>query len=141
MTPCDVTRRVDAVYCETLLKRAAMPVIILPARPEKSLKKRSFLKSPLNSPTKFQNTARCAALDASRILCNLPNQQGTMWCPRHNEERVKLYVNYKKHHAALDAFPEDKIYRANNEVMSCSSLDVLCDWNQALMAKYQLLTR
>lgn len=64
-----------------------------------------------------------------------------MWCPRHNEERVKLYVNYKAHHAALDAFPEDSICGDIDEVMRCHSLDVLQAWNKALLSKYQLLTR
>jgi hypothetical protein len=113
-----------------------------PARPGKSPKKRLPVKSPIDSPTKAHTTtAKCAALDASSIACNVPTKAGMMWCPRHNEERVKLYVNYKKHHTALDAFPEDGVCRDDVEVMNCSSLDVLHEWNKALIAKYQLLTR
>jgi hypothetical protein len=96
------------------------------------------------SPTKIRKSTtavRCAALDASGVVCNIPAKPGTMWCPRHNEERVKLYVNYKAHHAALDAFSEDSICGDVNEVKLCDSLDLLQARNKALLSKYQLLTR
>lgn len=99
--------------------------------------------SPSRLPTKSHDAVggKCAALDASRIVCNLSTQRDMMWCPRHNEERVKLYVNYKKYHNALDAFPENTVCRDNDEVMNCCCLDVLVEWNKALLGKYQLLTR
>jgi hypothetical protein len=118
-----------------------MPDTISPSRPEKSHKKGSSSKSPLSSPTRSKTTAKCAALDASGTVCNIPTKPGMSWCSRHNEERVKLYVNYKKYHTALDAFPEDGICRDDDQVLTCCSLDVLNDWNRVLMAQYQLLTR
>jgi len=49
---------------------------------------------------------------------------------------MKLCINYKKHHTALDAFPEGEVCRDNDDVMSCSSLDMLHQWNKALINKY-----
>jgi hypothetical protein len=114
-----------------------------PATPGKPPKRKFSMNPPLNSPTKPKTTSpgKCAALDASGTVCNIPTKPGMLWCPRHNEERVKLYVNYKKHHTALDALPEDDVCCDDDEVMTCSSLDVLSDWNTALMTRYQLLTR
>ena len=93
----------------------------------------------------FKNSSlsqvRCAALDASRKLCNAPTKQGAAWCPRHNEERFKLYSNYKSHHIALDNFPVERTCAGEEEVMECASLDVLQEWNKALLSKYKLLIR
>jgi hypothetical protein len=115
--------------------------IISSALSKASSRKKRLPKPLLSSPTKSNTIGRCAALDASKTVCNNPTKQGMMWCPRHNEERVKLYVNYKKHHTALDTFPEDGVCRDEEEVMGCCSLDILQEWNKILIAKYRLLTR
>ena len=125
------------------LESSAVALTMSPATLGKSPKRMPSTTPPVNSPTKPQTTSsgKCAAQDASGTVCNIPIKPGMLWCPRHNEERVKLYVNYKKHHTALDALPEDDVCRDDDQVMTCSSLDVLSDWNTALMTRYQLLTR
>ncbi|KAF8145949.1 hypothetical protein K438DRAFT_2028485 [Mycena galopus ATCC 62051] len=41
--------------------------------------------------------------------CNAKTKEDSKWCPRHDEERIKLYINHKAHHTALDAFSEHSI--------------------------------
>ena len=42
---------------------------------------------------------------------------------------------------ALDNFPAEKTCAGEEEVMSCTSLDMLQEWNKALLSKYKLLRR
>ncbi|KAJ7481883.1 hypothetical protein FB451DRAFT_1350765 [Mycena latifolia] len=83
----------------------------------------------------------CAALDASGNACNARTKEDSRWCPRHDEERIKLYVNYKAHHSALDAFPEHSICHSTGAIKGCTSLEAVRAWNKALLTKYQLLNR
>jgi len=100
----------------------------------------------------------CAALDALNKACNVRTKDSSKWCLRHDEawandhlffgkllpglqERIKLYINYKAHHAALNAFPERTICQNVKSIMSCLSLDVVRAWNKSLISKYQLLNR
>ncbi|KAJ7321855.1 hypothetical protein DFH08DRAFT_969747 [Mycena albidolilacea] len=51
---------------------------------------------PLPPPPPVDDLADlCAALDASGRLCNAKTKEASRWCPRHDEERIKLYINYK----------------------------------------------
>ncbi|KAJ7677602.1 hypothetical protein B0H17DRAFT_1139485 [Mycena rosella] len=83
----------------------------------------------------------CAALDASGRACNARTKDASQWCPRHDEERIKLYVNYKAHHSALDAFPDHSICHSPGAIKGCTSLETVRAWNKALLTKYQLLNR
>lgn len=83
----------------------------------------------------------CAALDASGRLCNALTKEGGRWCPRHDKQRIKLYVNYKAYHAALDAFPERSICHTHGAIQGCTSLEKVRAWNKALLTKYGLLNR
>ncbi|KAJ7216361.1 hypothetical protein GGX14DRAFT_604450 [Mycena pura] len=83
----------------------------------------------------------CAALDALGIECNAKTKDASRWCPRHNEERIKLYINYKAQHSALDAIPEKNLCRSVGAVKACTSLETVKTWNKTLMAKYQILNR
>ncbi|KAF7342164.1 FAD-binding-3 domain-containing protein [Mycena venus] len=83
----------------------------------------------------------CAALDASGRLCNAKTKEDSRWCPRHDEERIKLYINYKAHHTALNAFPEHSICHSAGAIKGCTSLETIRAWNKALLTKYQLLNR
>ncbi|KAJ6562421.1 hypothetical protein B0H19DRAFT_1259997 [Mycena capillaripes] len=104
-----------------------------------SKKKEPTIKIPPSSTDEFADL--CAALDASGKLCNAKTKEDSRWCPRHDEERIKLYINYKAHHTALDAFPEDCICRSAGQIRGCTSLDAVRAWNKALITKYQLLNR
>ncbi|KAJ6624702.1 hypothetical protein B0H10DRAFT_715431 [Mycena sp. CBHHK59/15] len=83
----------------------------------------------------------CAALDASGKACNAKTKEASRWCPRHDEERIQLYINYKAHHSALDAFPEHSICHSVGAIKGCVSLETIRSWNKALITKYQLLNR
>ncbi|KAJ6481929.1 hypothetical protein C8R45DRAFT_1003487 [Mycena sanguinolenta] len=83
----------------------------------------------------------CAALDASGRACNAKTKEDSKWCPRHDEERIKLYINYKAHHTALDAFPEHGICHSVGAIKGCTSLETIRVWNKTLLQKYQLLNR
>ncbi|KAJ7616364.1 hypothetical protein DFH06DRAFT_1239171 [Mycena polygramma] len=104
-----------------------------------SKKKEAPSKAPAPSTDDFSDL--CAALDASGKLCNAKTKEASRWCPRHDEERIKLYINYKAHHTALDAFPEDSLCPSGGAIRRCASLETVRAWNKALLTKYQLLNR
>ncbi|KAJ6467209.1 hypothetical protein C8R47DRAFT_1152960 [Mycena vitilis] len=104
-----------------------------------SKKKEAPNKAPQPSADDFADL--CAALDASGKLCNGKTKEASRWCPRHDEERIKLYINYKAHHTALDAFPEDSLCPSGGAIRRCASLETVRAWNKALLTKYQLLNR
>ncbi|KAF7366312.1 FAD-binding-3 domain-containing protein [Mycena sanguinolenta] len=83
----------------------------------------------------------CAALDASGRACNAKTKEDSRWCPHHDEERIKLYINYKAHHTALNAFPEHSICHSVGAIKGCTSLETIRAWNKTLLQKYQLLNR
>ncbi|KAJ7815414.1 hypothetical protein B0H14DRAFT_2847550 [Mycena olivaceomarginata] len=98
--------------------------------------------TPLPPPPPVDDFADlCAALDASGRLCNAKTKETSRWCPRHDEERIKLYINYKAHHTALDAFPEHSICHNAGAIKRCTSLDAIRAWNKALLTKFRLLNR
>ncbi|KAH0831204.1 hypothetical protein J3R83DRAFT_13783 [Lanmaoa asiatica] len=102
--------------------------------------RRSLLSVAMpRSPQKKRST--CAALDAAGIGCLLPPGDGVLWCHRHNEERLKLYMNYKAHHTLLKAYPDIPACRDVVTIMACDSLSLLREWNAHLRCKYNLLTR
>ncbi|KAJ7737358.1 hypothetical protein B0H16DRAFT_1379655 [Mycena metata] len=104
-----------------------------------SKKKETSSKVPAPAVDEFADL--CAALDASGRLCNAKTKEASRWCPRHDEERIKLYINYKAHHTALDAFPEHSICHSPGAIKGCTSLETVRAWNKALITKYQLLNR
>ncbi|KIJ63578.1 hypothetical protein HYDPIDRAFT_29372 [Hydnomerulius pinastri MD-312] len=71
----------------------------------------------------------------------MPTADGALWCPRHNEERHKLYTNYKAHHALLNAYPDNPACHDIVNIMACSTFTLLREWNTYLRGKYNLLTR
>ncbi|KAH7883000.1 hypothetical protein F5I97DRAFT_1901151 [Phlebopus sp. FC_14] len=95
-------------------------------------------KAMSKSPRQKRNT--CAALYSTGIECSLPTTDNALWCSRHNEERLKLYSNYKSHHSLLDAYPENPMCNVMN-IMSCDDFPLLREWNSHLRGKYNLLTR
>ncbi|OJA18282.1 hypothetical protein AZE42_05879 [Rhizopogon vesiculosus] len=90
-------------------------------------------------PRKRRET--CVALDFSGTECGLPTVDDALWCPRHNEERLKLYTNYKAHHALLDAVVDNAACNDAVAIMACTALLPLKEWNDCLRVKYNLLTR
>ncbi|KAG0703558.1 hypothetical protein DFH29DRAFT_1068537 [Suillus ampliporus] len=91
------------------------------------------------SPRKKRDT--CAALYSAGIQCSVPTVDGALWCPRHNEERLKLYTNYKAHHALLDAFVDNPACNDFMTILACAALPLLKEWNDSLRLKYNLLSR
>ncbi|KAJ7476594.1 hypothetical protein FB451DRAFT_1396841 [Mycena latifolia] len=87
-----------------------------------------------------ESPALCAALDASGKACNAITED-SRWCSRHDQERIKLYVNYKKYHSALDAFREHSICQSIEEIKGSTSLETVRAWNKSLLSKYHLLNR
>ena len=57
------------------------------------------------------------------------------------QERIKLYLGYKAHHAVLDTFPENTICTSKKAVRDCKSYEMVKGWGNALRKKYVLLTR
>ncbi|KAJ7628768.1 hypothetical protein FB45DRAFT_43980 [Roridomyces roridus] len=107
-----------------------------------SKKKESSAKpKPAPAPVIDEFADMCAALDASGRACGGKTKEASKWCPRHDEERIKLYINYKAHHSALDAFPEHSICHSAGAIGGCASLETVRAWNKALLTKYQLLSR
>ncbi|KAK7042185.1 FAD-binding-3 domain-containing protein [Favolaschia claudopus] len=97
--------------------------------------------SPSKTPAVDEFADLCAALDASGRLCNAKTKEASRWCPRHDEERIKLYINYKAHHSVLDAFPDDSICHSVGAIKGCTSVETIRTWNKALLTKYKLLNR
>ncbi|PPR03389.1 hypothetical protein CVT24_012514 [Panaeolus cyanescens] len=83
----------------------------------------------------------CSAIDNLHGACKTEPKEGSKWCIRHNEQRMKLYSGYKAYHASLDAFPEETICRNVNVIRNCSSYDTVKAWSNALRTKYALLQR
>ncbi|PPQ74870.1 hypothetical protein CVT24_002890 [Panaeolus cyanescens] len=86
----------------------------------------------------------CSAIDLIGRLdvpCKKEPMEKSKWCPRHNEQRIKLYNSYKAHHASLNAFPEETICRSVGAIKKCSSYDTVKAWSNALRTKYNLLER
>ncbi|KAG2058133.1 hypothetical protein BDR06DRAFT_1018757 [Suillus hirtellus] len=71
----------------------------------------------------------------------MPTVDGPLWCPRHNEERLKLYANYKAHHALLDTLVDNPACSDVTTILGCTALPLLKEWNDCLRLKYNLLTR
>ncbi|KAJ6525198.1 hypothetical protein B0H19DRAFT_1199411 [Mycena capillaripes] len=92
-------------------------------------------------PTISTQTDLCTALDAFGSRCNATPKNTSQYCPRHNAERIKLYINYKIHHSSLDKFPEDSICHSAAEINGCRSLKTVRAWNKSLVVKYRLLNR
>ncbi|KAJ6586165.1 hypothetical protein B0H19DRAFT_1111607 [Mycena capillaripes] len=93
------------------------------------------------STTKYAGGLVCASLDAFGNRCNAKAKNTSRYCPRHDAERIRLYINYKIHHSSLDKFPEDSICHSVAEIDGCRSLKIVKAWNKALAAKYRLLNR
>ncbi|KAH7912876.1 hypothetical protein BJ138DRAFT_1147377 [Hygrophoropsis aurantiaca] len=83
----------------------------------------------------------CIALCSIGRSCSLPTKESTPWCPQHNEERIKLYANYKSHHAHLNRLVDDPATSDLAVIRTCTSLSLLREWNDSLWIKYNLLTR
>ncbi|KAI0061222.1 hypothetical protein BV25DRAFT_1857922 [Artomyces pyxidatus] len=83
----------------------------------------------------------CNALDPWKNRCTTPPRDGSLWCTRHDEERVKLYTNYKSYHATLKAFPENSICYDVSAIRVCSSAETIKMWHKALTDKCALYTR
>ncbi|KAF9045507.1 hypothetical protein BJ165DRAFT_1594537 [Panaeolus papilionaceus] len=83
----------------------------------------------------------CFAIESHHGSCKMEPKEGTKWCLRHNEQRIKLYNGYKAYHASLDAFPEESICRNFNAIHNCASYDTVKGWSKALRTKYTLLQR
>ncbi|KAJ7771058.1 hypothetical protein DFH07DRAFT_804709 [Mycena maculata] len=80
----------------------------------------------------------CAAtVDRHATKCNSCPAPGMEWCPRHNEERIKLYLNYKRWHVALEAGQDMKI----GDIKACSSMKTIRDWNERVRSRYGLVDR
>ncbi|KIM42093.1 hypothetical protein M413DRAFT_444562 [Hebeloma cylindrosporum] len=86
-------------------------------------------------------SVRCSAVDPFRKACRETPKEGSEWCPRHNQERIKLYLGYKAHHAVLNTFPENTICTDGRAVRECKSYETVKGWGNALRRKYILLTR
>ncbi|KAJ7236856.1 hypothetical protein B0H12DRAFT_1139714 [Mycena haematopus] len=95
----------------------------------------------VSPPSMDEFSDLCAALNASGKPCNAKTKADSRWCPRHDEERIKLYINYKAHHTALDAFPEHSICHSVGAIKGCASLETIKVWNKTLLLKYRLLNR
>nr|GAT57115.1 predicted protein [Mycena chlorophos] len=81
----------------------------------------------------------CAAINSYGDACNAPTKNDSRWCPRHDEKRVKLYVNYKAHHATLQAIPDLSL--TVGMIKKCACLETVRGWNKLLMTKFCLLNR
>ncbi|KAJ7224757.1 hypothetical protein C8J57DRAFT_230969 [Mycena rebaudengoi] len=105
-------------------------------------KKKEIVPRPTPTSPSTESVEFCAALDGSGNRCNARTKEPALrWCPRHDEERIKLYVNYKIYHSTLDAFPEHSICHSVGAIKGCGSLEAIRSWNKALITKYQLLNR
>ncbi|KAJ7852536.1 hypothetical protein B0H13DRAFT_2581690, partial [Mycena leptocephala] len=116
------------------------PAPTLSAMPSKTATRRLSTAMVL-PPTISAEADLCAALDAFGNRCNARTKNTSRYCPHHNAERIKLYVNYKIHHSSLDKFPEHSICHSAAEINGCTSLKTVRAWNKALVVKYRLLNR
>ncbi|KAJ7174156.1 hypothetical protein C8R43DRAFT_1205290 [Mycena crocata] len=73
-------------------------------------------------------------------VCNARTVGGINWCYQHNEERIKLYLNYKHWHAALES-GADTVVCDLADIAACSSMKTVREWNGILRSRYGLLNR
>ncbi|KAJ7160371.1 hypothetical protein C8R46DRAFT_1194715 [Mycena filopes] len=92
-------------------------------------------------PPSFSIKQYCiATVDGNATVCNARVVEGLNWCPRHNEERIKLYGNYKSWQAALEVAGAQEIF-AIDDIRTCSSIETIREWSATLRSRYNLLDR
>ncbi|KAJ7191192.1 hypothetical protein GGX14DRAFT_481714 [Mycena pura] len=83
-----------------------------------------------------------ATVDARAThTCRARTVENMNWCPRHNEERIKLYTDYKSWQASLRKIETQSDVCTMEDIKACNSINAIKGWNESIRARFGLLTR
>ncbi|KAG7095574.1 hypothetical protein E1B28_006307 [Marasmius oreades] len=79
-------------------------------------------------PYRRRSSSMCSAIGTDGFRCNETSLEGR-WCIRHQEQRVKLYSNFKACRTAIENFPQGDLERDVTRIrtLEASLAKKLCD--------------